>query len=283
MKKILAFGAFFLSSFVFSFDAKLSVEPTKTDINNPVKLILEIENDENQNISIKEIKNLDKFDIIWQNQFQSFSSQIQIINWKQVIKQISKQTLILILQAKKAGKYTIWPAILEVWNKIYKTNSVNVEITWVKIMIWNTPSYSQNNQNNTNPTNTTKQPLNNQNYPDENLQENNQNNTNYLFIMLLVLLIVIWFLIIFYVFKNFQENKQENKQENTFQANEETNLNTQNLLENHPLAFLEKYWIEKPQTKTYTEIIKELEEKNINLSETEKNILKKELLDKFIP
>jgi len=48
-------------------------------------------------------------------------------------------------------------------------------------------------------------------------------------------------LIIFYVFKNFQENKQENKQENTFQTNEETNLNTQNLLENHPLAFLEKY------------------------------------------
>ena len=104
MKKLLAI-IFALTTMggTFAINVNLQAQPTQADINNPIKLILKISanSDENGNISVEEIKWLDNFQIVGQNQFQSSSSQITIINWKTKSVTNINYTLVFDLVAKK--------------------------------------------------------------------------------------------------------------------------------------------------------------------------------------
>jgi len=131
----------------FAFDSDLSVNKSDININTPIQLKLKINNNQKKSVAIKKIKWIKDFNVIWQSQSQSSISKVVVISWKTQVKDISTFTLLLALSAKKSWSYTIWPAILQVGNKEYKTNSINVKITGAKIMLNNTKNYlpQQNN------------------------------------------------------------------------------------------------------------------------------------------
>ena len=150
MKKILLWIILFIFtiSWVFAFNADLSVNNNTANINNPIQLTLKLTIDQNGPVKIKKINWLENFSVVWQRQFQSSSSQVTVINGQTKSVNTTIYNVVLSLSAKKAWDYTVWPAILEVWNKEYKTNTVNVKISWAKIMLNNTQNYQpqQNTQ-----------------------------------------------------------------------------------------------------------------------------------------
>ena len=322
MKKILLSWVVLLwfTTVALAFDANLSVDKTQADINTPINLTIKINNDKQSDVKITEIKWLENFDIVWQRQFQSSSSQITIINWQTKSITTVNHTLILSLQAKKAWSYTIWPAILQVWNQTYKTNQVDVKITGAKIMINNAQnSIQQLQQQNTQQipqappswnikNNTQSQQL-------ENIQSQKLENNSDYFILIIWLLLLIWAGILIYASKK-KDNEELSENLEWWDNDSEWNniitdnqnkitddsqplagtaegsnslwLEKDNLWLNNenksssPISFLSKYWIDNPETKSYSEIINELNKKWIELSEEEIKIIEDELLNKFI-
>ena len=143
MKKIIVWFMLFVFAIsnVFAFDASLSTNTTNANINNPIQLTLKLTIDQNAQVKIKKINWLEYFNVVWQRQFQSSSSQVTIVNGQTKSVNTTIYNVVLSLSAKKSWNYTVWPAILEVWNKEYKTNTVNVKISWAKIMLNNTQNY----------------------------------------------------------------------------------------------------------------------------------------------
>jgi len=295
MKKIILMVAFFMLWWIWlAFDANLSVNQNVSDINQPIKLTLKISDDTDKPLTVQQIKGLENFKIIWQNQFQSSSSQITVINWKTKAINTTNYTIILVLQAKNPGNYTIWPAIIKLWNQIIKTNSVKVKITWQKIMINNTPSSALSNLSSGNSlssnNNFSKNSLsiNTGELQIQPIKLNNQNNYLPQILFWISLLILIWLAILIYVLNNWKE--KENYIPTKFDSQTNDNSNLENTLDNKnqsydledELWFLaSKYWIENYKTKTYSEILQELNKKWVTLSEQEEEILKKHLLYPF--
>ena len=292
MKKtilLLTFIGFIGNSFWLYLNLK--VNPTQSSLNQPLTLDLTIKSD--KPVTIQQIQWLDSFDIVWTSEFHSSQANIEIVNWKinQKIVQVLHQ--IYQLQPKKPWTYTIWPAIVKIGNQTYKTNSVKVNI------LWNLNTTSQSiSQNNLNQQNI---PTKNQNFVNQNnnlntLSQPKENNQpikaikpitqNYEFIfMILAIIFTIWIIITMYAIKNKEEKTQNNrnKQSSTENSIISTFENT-STKQNHPLSFLEeKYWIKDFQIKTYSEIINELNDKNIQLSPEEQEILEKNLLNKYKP
>ncbi len=212
MKKIVLWIILFIftMSWVFAFNADLSVNSNTANINNPIQLTLKLTIDQNGPVKIKKINWLENFSVGLQGKFKSSSSQVTVINGQTKSVNTTIYNVVLSLSAKKAWDYTVWPAILEVWNKEYKTNTVNVKISWAKIMLNNTQNYQPQQ-------NTQTQQVHNpvwwvrtiqQNTPQPKIQDfekevkkiKPQNNTKiYLFI---ALLIIIWIVIVVYLSQN---------------------------------------------------------------------------------
>jgi len=304
MKKIFAIPIV-LAGFVniaTAFNASLNLDTNQQDINNPITLNLKIESDKVGQIAVKHIKWLENFDIVGQNQMQSTSMQMININGHIEQKAVTTYNVILKLLAHKQWTYTIWPALIQVGNKEYKTNSVNVKITGQKIMlnnsqntlqqlqtksnlpVWQTHTFNvKNNSQNTNSQSTNQQNL-LENFKNQNIKIKENNYTIYYIIAIILLL---WLIFVFWVLNNEKEIINEKVEKNNEKEDNKTNLEAQiinhNLenIKNWKLSFLEKYWIQNPETKTYTEITNYLKENNINLTEQEKKILEDELIGKY--
>lgn len=286
MKKIFIWWSILFAGFVsstYAVNINLSVDKTQSDINKAITLKLEINNDKGDRIKNVWIQWLNNFDIVWQQQFQSSSSSIVIVNWQQKMKTNIVQTLMLVLKAKKAWTYTIWPAIVKIGNKEYKSNSVNVKITGARIMIWNSQNsiqklQQQNNkssssiQQNINSTPTMQTET--KNIQGEKLDKDNTE----LILFIVWILLLLWTGITMYVLKNNEIQENDNIEDDKEIIKYNTKL--ENKIET-PLSFLGKYGIEKPETKTYSEIMQEIKEKNIQLTDEEKELIKKELIDKY--
>lgn len=275
MKKLISWLLMILIWFIdylFAFEINLNVDRNTININNPLKLKLSIKNDKNSSVSIQKIKWLNNFDIIGQNQFQSMSSEIKIINWKQKTKTIINQTLLLILQAKKTWTYTIWPAIIKVWDKIYKSNTIKIKITWSKIMIWNS---SLNIPTQINQTENKQFQI----WTNKENKKEKQIISFYKIALYLGLLSIIWWVLLVYALKSKEEEKILQQDEDKKSNIENTTKNIKQTIS--PLSFLEKYWIKNPETKTYSELMQEIKTNNINLTDEEKQIIEDELIGKF--
>jgi len=275
MKKLISWLLMILIWFIdylFAFEINLNVDRNTININNPLKLKLSIKNDKNSSVSIQKIKWLNNFDIIGQNQFQGMSSEIKIINWKQKTKTIINQTLLLILQAKKTWTYTIWPAIIKVWDKIYKSNTIKIKITWSKIMIWNS---SLNIPTQINQTENKQFQI----WTNKENKKEKQIISFYKIALYLGLLSIIWWVLLVYALKSKEEEKILQQDEDKKSNIENTTKNIKQTIS--PLSFLEKYWIKNPETKTYSELMQEIKTNNINLTDEEKQIIEDELIGKF--
>ena len=294
MKKFISMVAFFILFWTWlAFDANLSVNQTIADINQPIKLTLKISDDTDKPITVQQIKWLENFNIVWQNQFQSTSSQITVINWKTKAVNTTNYTIILLLQAKNPGNYTIWPAIIKLWNKTIRTNSVKVKITWQKIMLNNTQSSNNLSFSNNNPSKNSLS-INTGELQISPAKIKTQNDYLPQILFWISLLILIWIAILIYVLKSWKEKETYISTKINSQTNENisisnnSNLKTisDNSQNSYDLAdelwFLSsKYWIENYQTKTYSEILQELNKKWITLQEQEEELLKNYLLYPF--
>ena len=295
MKKIIVWFMVFVFAIsnVFAFDASLSTNTTNANINNPIQLTLKLTIDQNAQVKIKQIKWLENFDVVWQRQFQSSSSQVTIINGQTKSVNTTIYTVVLSLSAKKAWNYTIGPAILEVWNKEYKTNTVNVKISWAKIMLNNTQNYqtqqtTQTQQNQVhNPVwwvrtiqqNTSQPKI--QNFENEVKKIQPQDNSK--IYLIIALLIFIWLIILIRVYNNYKKEKNIDvikEEEWEIQAIEQEEKQNKIDFEQQPLDYpsiddedfenkldkvfrqklAQKFNISNIYNKTYTEILKELNE-----------------------
>ncbi len=118
----------------FAFDAQMQVDKTNVWLWETFNLRFEVKTATWGNISIKDIKNINNFNIVWKSQSSSSATQIVVENWKTKSKSITTYDLDLVLQAKNKWKFELWPAIINQNWKDIKTNSVSVNVTDVPII-----------------------------------------------------------------------------------------------------------------------------------------------------
>lgn len=196
VKKLLLFSSFGIYIFIvpnsFALDkANLTVDNNKIDINDYIKLNISIETSTWWSIWINDIAWIEwNFDIVWQSQSQSSSSQVSILNWKTETKTVTQYSIVLELKAKNKWIYEIWPANVVWWSEKIKTNSVKVEVTWDKLFVnWNHLKINKNNNNSQNSF------INNQKYDEiidfwKNMKKRNFDDDESLYILIIVLLII---------------------------------------------------------------------------------------------
>ncbi len=189
----------------FAFDTKMQVDKTNIWLWETFNLRFEVKTSSWGDIAIKDIKNINNFNIVWKSQSSSSAAQIVVENWKTKSKSITTYDLDLVLQAKNKWKFELWPAIISQNWKDMKTNSVIVNVTDIPI-VSNTPSNMSNNNslNNWSKNSITKETIENNNYD--------------IIYFILIIIWVVWTL--FYLNKKwllFEKNmkKEENNNVNT--------------------------------------------------------------------
>ena len=290
MKKLLLWlvAILILFSKIFAMEVSLSTNKTNIDINHPFQLTIQIISDKNGTIQIQKIDWLENFKILWQSQYQSYSSSIVNINWQVKQKINTTYNVVFTLLPKKDGNFTIWPAyILYNW-KTYKTNSVQIKVTWTK-----TPNIMLNQQNYTtlpnSPTPNNANTIQNNNPTfDKNtsIQDlNNSQHTNpqsYWFLVLTIILILIGIGIIVYLLKKDTGNQYKQANEKTKETEKEKTISINPNTSNDFLTNLWiKYNIKNIHSKTFSEIIEEVKKQWKELSSEELNKLENILINKF--
>ena len=277
-----------LFSRIFALEVSLSTNKTTIDINHPFQLTIQIISDKNGTIQIQKIDWLENFKILWQSQYQSYSSSIVNINWQVKQKINTTYNVVFTLLPKKDGNFTIWPAyILYNW-KTYKTNTVQIKVTWTK-----TPNIMLNNQsyttlpNSPTPNNANTIQNNNPTF-DKNTSIQDLNNTqhakpqSYWFLILVIILILVGIGIIIYLLKKDQENQDKQYNEKPKKTEKEKTISTKTNTSNDFLTNLWiKYNIKNIHSKTFTEIINEVKEQWKELTNEKLKQLENILVNKF--
>ncbi len=250
IKKLLITVIFIVFSINYSFAQsliELKSNWTDFDINDPIRLEINISLDGYSNIKIWDIKGLDNFDIVWKSQSQSYRN----INGRSSI-QISQ---IYTIKAIKKWVYTLWPVIAYEWNKKLESNTIEIKVSGERIFLGNSNNISTTNNT---PPITTKN--NNNKTISEKEDTNNTDIRNikgdlpisfleyYKYILIFIIFAGIGLLYLFFSIDNKQEEKtlvSTPKKEKII----ESNINYSKWLED-----IEKYYIEKSKEKFYTEI-----------------------------
>lgn len=128
MKKIFSLILVFFFSlirFVYADNKReINIETDKKEINLSddleLKIVLKQKQDSSVDLSSLKIDWISNFDIIWQ----SSSTSMQIIN--NDVKSISSITYEL--KAKKTWDFVLWPASIQIWNNLYKTESLKINV-----------------------------------------------------------------------------------------------------------------------------------------------------------
>lgn len=156
MKKIIKISLFImfliLPSLLFAKTTiSLQSNGTEFDINSPITLQANIVPEWWWEISIKWIWWLSWFQIVQQNQSQSY----QTINGKTT----AQINFILTVKAIAPWEYTIWPIVLQEWTQEVSSNTIKIKVTWVQIFMGgNTSSVSNTSSLPQNPSVVTPQP-----------------------------------------------------------------------------------------------------------------------------
>lgn len=139
--------AFWLLNFVNA-DLVLSLDKNQTNVYDTILLTIRLDHNKDIPACQLNIKNLEKFKIVWQTNF----TDIQVIDWNITSIFEKKYTLV----PKKNGEFVIWPAQLTCWNDKFVSKSADIKISWEKIFIdkissiWDTDNWEnkEEKQNN---------------------------------------------------------------------------------------------------------------------------------------
>ena len=281
--KILLFIWLFFTfiSNIFAFDANLQLDKKETDINDYIKLRVEINSDEWWEIWISNIAWLENFEIISQAQSQSSSTNMVIVNWKTESKIKTSHNLDLTLKAKKKWDFILWPATLKNGNDKITTNSVKIKVSWDNLFVNNNHLNINTNQWWTN-LNKTKQNIINSGEKDiekyDNVVKKDFYNKNEILLFIFILFVMLWWLY-FLLNKNIKiaedkkvsnKENEERKEEVDFDKKEieiiYPEINDPNFINKLEQVFkhklYNKYNIKNIKNKTFDEILDESNDKN---------------------
>lgn len=210
----------------------LEVSSSKVQINNLFDFIVYVKNKwQNNNVSISEPKIIwiENFEVRWTSNSQSITMLNNYIE--------SNSKFIFNVFASKDGNFTIWPAEIDIWWNVIKSNTVNLQVVLPNV------SFNENKNLNKDTSTFWNSNVNN--------NVNNKGNTNFSLneILFIFWAILLFTLIIFYFYlKNFE--KKENS--NTFvvknKNNNELKINLDifdNNLEKKCLHIVKKYFEQK--------------------------------------
>ena len=259
----------------------LSLGNNQTVWNWLINVNLQIKDDTWWQIIVKNIKWIENFNIVWQSQSQSSSTSIVSINWKTQQKTITTYNITLSLKPKNSWEFTLWPTIVSINNKIYKSNSIKINtknIQTSQII----PSISTQQTQTTPQTSIQNQTNHNQNFQQTQQQipeikaTKIQTHNYYWIISLLIGLIILWIII---VYKFIKEDKNSEKIENNLEITQTKTENIQQInTGNDFLTQLSQKYNINLHTKTYSEIKELLKDK---LTEEEDKKLEKLLIEQF--
>lgn len=180
MKKIILLFWIFCFTQTFALTSSLEIDKNKAQVDERVNLKLTINYWDDEQISVKEIKWIENFSIVWQSQSSNYLNN----NWK--INSVME--LEFALSPKKKWNYDIWPVVLNDGKKDILTNSVKIDISWEKMFL--------NNSNNLNIWNNQKQNLWNISSLEENTQKF-QEKADYKIFLLIFIISTLMFIVYF--------------------------------------------------------------------------------------
>lgn len=257
---------------IFAFDANLQLDKKQTDINDYIKLRLEISSQEWWEIWVTDIAWLENFEIISQSQSQSSETSMVIVDWKTQKKISTTHNLDLVLKAKTKWDFEIWPATLKKDDQEIKTNTVDIKVSWENLFVnnnhlnINTSSWNSNtNQNNIKKV----QDKSIEKFDDVKKEEFNNKKEIFVFILILFLVWTWFYLTLINKTKTLKNTeKKEEEQEIDFdkvqkeiiypEVNEDDFINKITIVFKQKLQ--EKYKIQKVENKTFDEILSEIKE-----------------------
>ena len=263
---------------IFAFDANLQLDKKETDINDYIKLRVEINSEEWWEIWITSIPWLDNFEIISQSQSQSSSTSIIVVDWKTQSKIKTSHNLDFTLKAKSKWDFIVWPVMLTKDEDKIKTNSVDIKVTGDNLFINNNHLDVQAKSWWASLDNTKKIETDNNQKDIEKSdavikKDFNDNKQVYLFIWVLFLLLL-WFYVILKNNSKLLINKEKEKEDieeaidfdekqvdvNYPEINDDDFINKITYIFKHKLQ--KKFKIKKIENKTFDEILDELNDKN---------------------
>jgi len=144
----LLLGMSLMSTLVYSQNISMSLASDKPhyDINENIDLTLTIKADQQVQAGVVSIKWVEQFDVVSQSNW----TNIENINWAvNVLNQLK-----ILLSAKAAWEYVIWPAQTQVWSWLKESNTITISVSWEKMFIGNSaPNYTNATPPNTVATN----------------------------------------------------------------------------------------------------------------------------------
>ncbi len=181
-------------------DIKLQVQENKITLGDTFNLNFSVNIDSWNSLWDVKIDWIDKFDNLWQSSAFSFQS----INW------VSKSVYNLTVKLKpiEAWKFIIGPVSLKNWDKILKSDTVEIEVTWLASKL----SQTEDKELTINDINDIKWPK-------------NTGDFSYSFLIIFfILLFFIWFYYLLRYYnnlklqeqKNFEEKEKENVSKNKY-------------------------------------------------------------------
>jgi len=262
---------------IYALNAELKVDKNNYNINDYINLVLEVEYEESWKIEVKNIKNLDKFNIVSQSQSNSSRTNIIVVNWKTKSKKVSKVNLNLVLKANQNWEFEIWPAILQNWSWTIESNSVKIKVGWSNLNVLQNNSTAPKKSNEDKDKNEDEKNI----KSEEKIDDNTDYGNNYeLYILLLVLFLSS---VIFYFLLNKSIKNKNMKKTNISEVEKVWNIK-----ENKPIKITypkieqpnfineittifknkiwEKYSLEKIENLTLREIVEKIP-KNSKLEE----------------
>jgi hypothetical protein len=278
--KILLFIWLFFTfiSNIFAFDANLQLDKNETDINDYVKLRLEIHSDEWWEIWISNIVWLENFEIISQSQSQSSSTSMIVVDWKTESKIKTSHNFDLTLKAKNKWDFILWPATLKKDNDEIITNSLELKVTWDNLFINNNHLNIQTSSWWNDLNKIKEQKINNEEKEIEkyeNIKKRDFDDKKGITVFVLVLFIILWWFY-FILRKNSKiiDNKEDSKQDYNEEVDFEKKpnwiiypeINDPNFIYKLEQVFKQKlykkYNIKNIENKTFDEILNEMDDKN---------------------
>lgn len=278
--KILLFIWLFFTfiSNIFAFDANLQLDKNETDINDYVKLRLEIHSDEWWEIWISNIVWLENFEIISQSQSQSSSTSMIVVDWKTESKIKTSHNFDLTLKAKNKWDFILWPATLKKDNDEIITNSLELKVTWDNLFINNNHLNIQTSSWWNDLNKIKEQKINNEEKEIEkyeNIKKRDFDDKKGIIVFVLVLFIILWWFY-FILRKNSKiiDNKEDSKQGDNEEVDFEKKpnwiiypeINDPNFIDKLEQVFKQKlykkYNIKNIENKTFDEILNEMDDKN---------------------
>ncbi|RKW23985.1 hypothetical protein D8B46_02335 [Candidatus Gracilibacteria bacterium] len=136
MRKLSCFLGLFLffSNVVFSYEAQISSDKEELEVGETLRLEVNLKNlEELGKVEISKINGIENFDVIGSSQSSKIISQSKVVDGKFEEQREAITSLVLTLEPKKAGSFSLGPVVLDNGTEKKETNSLKINVSKSKI------------------------------------------------------------------------------------------------------------------------------------------------------